>query len=83
MTHGQLRILMKGERVGLQRHGRLNDGCDQQFGRRDLRSREQGSVNLALWRYEDDEWSVGLTNEKEPLPADEAEQLRHEILEAA
>jgi hypothetical protein len=93
MMHGQFRILMNGalagnlsdfcERVGLRRRGRLSDDWDQEFGWREVRSREQGWVNLMLWRHEDDDWSVDLTFEKDPLPADEAEQLRQKVLDAA
>jgi hypothetical protein len=94
MMRDQFRILMKGdlapsltefrEWVGLQRRGRLSDDWDQEFGRREVRSREQGWVNLALWRgFEDDEWMVTLKFEKDPLPAAEAEQLRQKVLDAA
>lgn len=93
MMHGQFRIWMKGElasrlagfreRVGLERYGRLSDDWDQKFGQLELRPREQGWVNLTLWRYEGDEWSIDLTYEKDPLPADEAEQLRRRVLDAA
>ena len=93
MMHGQFRIRMKGDlagnlsefrdRVGLQRRGRLSDDWDQEFGRRELRSRDEGWVNLRLWRHEDDEWLVNLTYEKDPLPADEAEQLHQKVLDAA
>ena len=71
------------ERVGLHRRGRLSDDWDQEFGWRELRAREQGWVNLMLWRHEDDEWSVELTFETNPLPDEEAAQLRQEILDAA
>lgn len=56
MMRDQFRILMKGElarnlnefceRLGLVRRGRLSDDWDQEFGRLELRSREQGWVNL-------------------------------------
>ncbi|MCB9441566.1 MAG: hypothetical protein H6523_15120 [Mycolicibacterium sp.] len=93
MMHSQFRIRMKGElgrqlpnfreRVGLRPCGRLSDDWDEEFGRLELRSREQGWVNLSLWRYSDDDWLVKLTYEKDPLPAAEAEQLRRRVLDAA
>lgn len=93
MTHRQFFVRMKGdlaehllefrERVGLERRGRLSDDWDQEFGRARLRSREQGLVDLTLWRYEDDDWNIRLTYEKDPLPAVEAEQLRRKVLDAA
>ncbi|WP_246398099.1 hypothetical protein [Mycobacterium vicinigordonae] len=89
----QFRICMKGdlaehlpeflEQVGLQRRGRLDDDWDQEFGRARLRAREHGLVELTLWRYEDDDWLVNLTYEKDPLPAEQAEQLRRKVLAAA
>jgi hypothetical protein len=94
MMSTQFFVRMKGElagnlvefckRVGLRRRGRLNDDWDQEFGRRELRSRDQGWVNLTLWRgFEDDDWKVKLTYEKEPLSASEAEQWRQKVLNAA
>jgi hypothetical protein len=89
----QFRILMKGElarnltefreRVGLVRRGRLDDDWDQEFGRLRLRTREQGLVDLKLWRYADDDWMVNLRYEKDPLPADEAERWRRRVVDAA
>ncbi|QQG98772.1 hypothetical protein HBE99_19545 [Mycobacteroides chelonae] len=69
--------------MGLKPAGRLSDDWDQEFGRRELRSWEQGWVKLGLWRNEDDDWSVDLIYEKDPLPAAEAEQLRLKVLDAA
>ncbi|MFA4080840.1 hypothetical protein ONA92_03920 [Mycobacteroides salmoniphilum] len=93
MMHTQFFVRMNGdlgghlsdflEPVGLKRCGRLDDDWDQKFGSLELRSRKQGWVKLALWRYEDDDWSVDLTYEKDPQPAAEAEQLRLKVLDAA
>lgn len=89
----QLRIRLKGklggqlsgfrEELGLNPRGRLDDDWDQEFGRRELRPREQGLVKLTLWRYADDDWMIALTYERDPLPTDEAEELRLNILDAA
>ncbi|WP_406474510.1 hypothetical protein [Streptomyces sp. NBC_01615] len=89
----QLRIRLKGElggqlsrfreQVGLNPRGRLSDDWDQEFGQRELRPKEQGQVMLKLWRYEDDDWMIALTYEQDPLPADEADGLRQNILDAA
>lgn len=89
----QLRIRMSGhlggqlsrfrEQVGLSPHGRLDDDWDQEFGQRELRSKERGHVKLTLWRYADDDWMIALTYERDPLPLDEAETLRQNILDAA
>ncbi|MER6357447.1 hypothetical protein ABT186_37990 [Streptomyces sp. NPDC001634] len=47
------------ERVGLTPRGRLSDDWDQEFGVRELRSKEQGGrVLLKLWRYDEDDWLV-------------------------
>ena len=91
--NSQLRIRMRGNlgqhlsdfrsRVGLSPRGRLNDDWDEEFGRRELRPREEGQVKLTLWRYEDDDWVISLTYENDPLPSDEAEELRRTILDAA
>lgn len=90
----QFRIRMKGElagnldgfceRVGLEGRGRLDDDWDQEFGTLGLRSREQGLVDLTLWRgFTDNDWSINLTYDKHPLPSDEAERLRQKVLDAA
>ncbi|MEU6745200.1 hypothetical protein ABZ914_03120 [Spirillospora sp. NPDC046719] len=88
----QLRIRMKGhlggqlsrfrDQVGLSPRGRLDDDWDEEFGQRELRSKEQGHVKLMLWRYADDDWMIALTYERDPLPVDEAEALRRNILDA-
>ena len=90
MMHRQFSVRMKGELagrlpefrewVGLERRGRLDDDWDQKFGWRELRSREEGRVNLTLWRYKDDDWNIRLTYENDPLPVEEAEQLRRKVL---
>lgn len=46
-------------------------------------SRTGLSVDLTLWRYEDDDWVIKLTYEQDPLPAGEAERLRLKVLDAA
>ena len=89
----QFRICMGGElagnlpefldRLDMERRGRLDDDWDEEFGRRRMRSREQGLVELTLWRYEPDDWLVSLTYTNDPLPADEADQLRRKVLDAA
>ncbi|MEU9702536.1 hypothetical protein [Streptomyces sp. NPDC047981] len=89
----QLQIRMKGElgdrlsafreEVGLARRGRLSDEWDEEFGRRELRSKEEGRVRLTLWRYADDDWTVSLTYERDPLPDAEVAELRRSILDAA
>ncbi|UUU23828.1 hypothetical protein [Streptomyces sp. DSM 40750] len=71
------------EQLELNPRGRLGDDWDQEFGRRDLRSTEQGQVKLTLWRYAEDDWMIALTYERDPLPSDEAEELRRNILDAA
>jgi hypothetical protein len=93
MRRTQFVVRMRGElagnlaefrdRIGLQRRGRLTDDWDEEFGRLRLRDREQGLIELKLWRYEDDDWKVNLTYEKDPLPTDEAEQWRQKVLDAA
>jgi hypothetical protein len=70
-------------RLGMTKHGRLDDDWDQDFGRRELRLRDDGWVKLTLWRYDDDDWVVALTYERDPLPPEEVERLRRQILEAA
>lgn len=89
----QFRICLRGDlaqhlpeflaQVGLQRRGRLDDDWDQELGTVRLRAREQGLVELTLWRYDDDEWLVNLTYQEDPLPPAEAEQLRRKVLDAA
>ncbi|MEW2624729.1 hypothetical protein [Streptomyces sp. NPDC048106] len=89
----QLRIRMKGhlggqlsrfrEQVGLSQRGRLDDDWDEEFGERELRSKQEGHVKLTLWRYADDDWMIALTYERDSLPSDEAEALRRNILDAA
>ncbi|MET9860629.1 hypothetical protein ABZY93_15155 [Streptomyces smyrnaeus] len=90
----QLCIRMKGnlgeqlsefrEQVGLTRRGRLDDVFDQEFGRRELRPKAQGKVELTLWRgFEDHDWMIEITYERDPLPSDEAERIRRNILNAA
>ncbi|MFD8940206.1 hypothetical protein ACFV0R_33980 [Streptomyces sp. NPDC059578] len=92
--NSQLKIRMKGtfaegqlavfrDRVGLSRRGRLDDAWDEEFGRRELRPKEAGLVKLSLWRYADDDWMIALYYEREPLPAEESEDLRRTILDAA
>ncbi|MER6812727.1 hypothetical protein ABT299_25985 [Spirillospora sp. NPDC000708] len=39
-------------------------------------------MKLTLWRYADDDWMIALTYERDPLPVDEAEALRRNILDA-
>lgn len=89
----QLRIRMRGElagglssfreQVGLTPRGRLSDDWDQEFGRRELRPRVQGRAKLTLWRYADDDWMIVLRYERDPLPSDEVEGMRQNILNAA
>lgn len=93
MMETQFFVRMKGElgrnlaefreRVGLERRGRLDDDWVQEFGRLRLRSREEGLTELKLWRYQDHDWMIELTYERDPLPADEAEELREKIVDAA
>ncbi|MET9341778.1 hypothetical protein [Nonomuraea sp. NPDC003804] len=71
------------ELLALDKRGRLSDDWDQEFGSRILQSRESGWIRLDLSRYEDDKWGIRLTYERDPLPADEVEELRRQILEAA
>lgn len=71
------------EGVGLTKHGRLGDAWDQEFGSRVIRPREQGWVRLDLYRYSDETWGISLTYEKDPLPPDEVEALRRQIIAAA
>ncbi|MGW0754238.1 hypothetical protein [Streptomyces sp. NPDC002587] len=78
---GQL-SLFRGQ-VGLTPRGRLDDEWDEEFGRRELRPKEAGLVELSLWRYADDDWMIALHYEREPLPAGETEELRRVILGAA
>jgi len=92
----QLRVRMRGEfprgelsafreRVGLTPRGRLSDDWDEEFGVRELRSKEQGGrVLLKLWRYDEDDWLVALTFEGgDPLSSEQAEEVRHVVLDAA
>ncbi|MGW7366988.1 hypothetical protein ACWGI8_27030 [Streptomyces sp. NPDC054841] len=90
----QLQIRMKGElsegrlsafreKVGLAPRGRLDDDWDEEFGRRELRPKEKGRVHLSLWRYADDDWMISLTYERDPLPAEEAAEVRRNVLDAA
>ncbi|MFF5702944.1 hypothetical protein ACFY7H_10625 [Streptomyces sp. NPDC012794] len=92
--HDQLQIRMKGEldadrlssfrrEVGLTPRGRLDDDWDEEFGRRELRTAEQGRVKVSLWRYAHDDWMVSLDYARDPLPAEETEALRQVILDAA
>ncbi|WP_406251955.1 hypothetical protein OH786_00035 [Streptomyces atratus] len=71
------------DQVGLTPRGRLDDDWDQEFGRRELRPRELGRVELSLWRYADDDWKVSLRYDRDPLPTEEVEELRRTILDAA
>ncbi|MET9318695.1 hypothetical protein ABZX75_00625 [Streptomyces sp. NPDC003038] len=91
--NSQLKIRMKGEfpkgglsvfrdQVGLTPRGRLDDDWDEEFGRRELRPKELGRVDLTLWRYADDDWMISLSYERDPLPAEETEDLRRTILDA-
>ncbi|MEU1676794.1 hypothetical protein ABZ752_32865 [Streptomyces roseifaciens] len=77
------RLLLLRERTGLQRRGRLTDDWDEEFGRRELRPSEAGLVTLSLWRYADDDWVMSLTYRRDPLPSEEAEELKRTILNAA
>lgn len=92
--HDQLQIRMKGELdadrlstfrddVGLTPRGRVGDDWDEEFGRRELRTAEEGRIKVSLWRYADDDWLVSLDYARDPLPAEEAEALRRTILDAA
>ncbi|QQG98774.1 hypothetical protein HBE99_19555 [Mycobacteroides chelonae] len=93
MMHTQFFVRMNGdlgahllafrEQVELKSAGRLSDDWDEEFGWRELRPRDQGWVNLTLWRWAEDDWLLKLTYEKDPLPAEEAEQLRRKVLDAA
>ncbi|MFE5325727.1 hypothetical protein ACFRCG_04840 [Embleya sp. NPDC056575] len=65
------------------RGGRLDDGWDEEFGRSELRTVEEGRVEVSLWRYADDDWMVSLDYARDPLPVDETEALRRTILHAA
>lgn len=80
---GKGRLSAFREDVGLTRRGRLDDEWDQEFGRRELRPKEMGKAELTLWRYADDDWMISLTYERDPLPADEAAEIRQTILAAA
>ncbi|MBD2900723.1 hypothetical protein amrb99_97320 [Actinomadura sp. RB99] len=40
-------------------------------------------MKLTLWRWADDDWMISLAYERDPLPLDEAEALRRNILDAA
>uniref|UniRef100_A0AAU2JNX1 Uncharacterized protein n=1 Tax=Streptomyces sp. NBC_00049 TaxID=2903617 RepID=A0AAU2JNX1_9ACTN len=92
--NSQLKIRMRGtfpkgqlsafrDQVGLDPRGRLDDEWDEEFGRRELRPKENGLVELSLWRYADDDWMISLLYERDPLPAEEAAELRRTILDAA
>jgi hypothetical protein len=70
------------ERLGLTKSGRLSDDWDANFGHRDL-AKEPNRIWLDLYRDDDTSWNVTLTYEVDPLPADQVETLRRQILDAA
>ena len=70
------------ERLGLSKSGRLSDDWDANFGHRDL-AKEPNRIWLDLYRDDDTSWNVTLTYEVEPLPANQVEQLRQQILDTA
>lgn len=67
----------------MQEHGRLSDDWDSNFGHGELRPADLGGVWLNLSRHSSSSWSVALSYEADPLPSDEMERLRVEILGAA
>ncbi|MEW9529285.1 hypothetical protein [Microbispora sp. NPDC049125] len=89
----QLGIRMRGrlgdglaafrERLSLSARGRLGDDWDEEFGRRELRPPEQGLATLTLWRHDDEEWVIVLAHDGDPLPQEQADELRRRILDAA
>ncbi len=70
------------ERLGLTDRGRLSDDWDAEFGHRDL-GREPNQIWLDLYRQSNTSWSVDLSYQVEPLPTEEMERLRRQILDAA
>ena len=70
------------ERLGLRTGGRLSDDWDADFGHRDLGA-EPNRIWLDLYRDDDTHWTVDLAYEAEPLPAEEQERLRQQVLELA
>lgn len=68
--------------TGLSKHGRLSDDWDQDFGSRTVAAPD-ATGELGLWRYEDDDWTIALHSRDTPLPDEQVDEVRRQVLAAA